>query len=124
MSGGSKIDLEMLRADMVLDDGERASLTSAKGTFDSDTSILILPVKATVQRSDGLEVIMGAADVDIGTGAVSARENVHVLNEKIDIKANQMEIVSGGKQFIFKHNVRVLLIQKAKESANARSTAN
>lgn len=117
LTGDTAIQLEVLRADVELRDGNKARLTSPTGTFDSNTSILILPEEAVLTMSDGMRAVFGRADVNIQSGAVLATNNVHVKSEEADITSVSMQIIDNGKQIVFEDQVRVVLTPKSDQPA-------
>lgn len=102
------LELEELVANVELEDGLSARLTSPTGMFNSNSNRLVLPNEAFLTTSDGMQATMGQADIDIQTGAVSATKSVKIINAESTITAETMQIDAGGKRIVFEENVRVV----------------
>ncbi len=113
LAGDKPIELETLRADVELRDGKTARLVSKTGSFDSTTSILVLPERAVLTMSDGTEAILGSADIDIQTGEVKASNQVQITSEGSRITAMKMQVSGNGDMITFEDQVRVVLTPSA-----------
>lgn len=102
------LELEELVADVELEGGQSARLTSTIGMFNSNSNRLFLPSEAYLTTSDGMQAKMGQADIDIQTGAVSATNSVKIINTESVITAEAMLIEEGGKRIVFENNVRLV----------------
>lgn len=103
------LELESLSADVELEGGQSARLTSPTGMFDSNSNTLVLPSEALITTSDGLQATMGQANVNIQNGSVTATNSVRIVNPESLITAEAMQIEDGGKRIVFEENVRLVL---------------
>ena len=103
------LELESLSADVELEDGQTARLTSPTGIFDSNSNLLVLPSEALIIRSDGLRATMGQANINIQSGSVNATNSVKIVNPESMITAEAMQIENGGKRIVFEQNVRLVI---------------
>lgn len=123
------LELDQLAADVELEGGQSARLTSPKGIFNSNSNKLVLPQEALLTTSDGMRATMGQADIDIQTGSVSATSSVKIVNAESTITANAMQIDDSGKRIFFEDNVRLVLEPKAnnnviQETGRTRPVSN
>lgn len=107
------LDLDELVAEVELEDGQSARLTSPTGTFNSNSNKLVLPSEAFLTTSDGMQAILGQADIDVQTGSVSATSSVKIVSGESVITADAMQIESGGERIFFENNVRLVLQPKS-----------
>lgn len=102
------LELETLRAEVELKDGQVAVLTSDTGTFNSEANTLKLPNNATLKMSGGMVAQMGEADIDIQSGDVLASQSVKIVDSLTTITSQSMIIEDGGKRIVFDEKVRLV----------------
>ncbi len=121
--GDSQISLDGLRADLEMEGGGNAWLTSDTGRFDPDRNFLTLDSRSVLETSDGLKAEFSRAEIDMASGSVSASGEVTIEQPGSSIIADTLVIENGGKRLVFEKDVSVV-IQGSAIPASAPAPAN
>ncbi len=84
------IDLENIRADIVLSSDQSAKVTSLKGTYDNGAETLSLYDGVQLIWSEGYTVDVSSASIDLKTGALDTPDPVRIRSEKGDIQSGKL----------------------------------
>lgn len=109
LSGETAMQLEKLVAKVELQNGSQAELNAPTGSFDDQKSILSLNQQAVLTTTDGMRAVFGRADIDLGSGNVSAKDKVTITQEQTTIYSDNMDIFDSGKRIVFSDNVTLVL---------------
>ena len=104
------VDLNTLRAKVLMEDQTIVTLDAVNGLFDSKQQLLNLHKDIFLQSSTGYEARLTQALVFIGKGAVSSDEHVDVKLLNGTLTADRLRIINSGELVRFEGNVRMNLI--------------
>ncbi|MEM9633961.1 MAG: LPS export ABC transporter periplasmic protein LptC [Pseudomonadota bacterium] len=82
------IDLEIIRADIVLSEDENAEIIALKGTYNNAAETLRLYDGIQLEWSEGYKVDLSEVEIDLNNGAMST-------TEPVSIRSEQGHVVSG-----------------------------
>jgi lipopolysaccharide export system protein LptC len=99
------VDLNTLRAKVLMEDQTIVTLDAVNGLFDSKQQLLNLHKDIFLQSSTGYEARLTQALVDIGKGAVSSDEHVDVKLLNGTLSADRLRIINSGEVVRFEGNV-------------------
>lgn len=119
-----KLDLNMLRAKVLMEDQSIVMMDARTGLFNTKTQMLDLRRDVFLQTSTGYEVRLNQAMVDIANGAVSTDEGVDVKLTNGTIKANKLRLTEKGDVIRFEGNVVMNLVMDGPLVAADPSPAN
>lgn len=101
------MELQDVRARMDLQDGNTVSVTADGGLYDSKSEVVTLRQNVIVTTSNGTEVRLIEATLDMRKGHVVSDQPVDVLMPTGRVEAKQMEVINGGEIVHFRGGVRV-----------------
>src|SRR5882724_645328 len=99
------VDLNALRAKVLMEDQTTVTLDARNGLFDSKQQLLDLHKDIFLQSSTGYEARLTQAFVDIGKGTVTSEEHVDVKLLNGTLTADRLRITGGGEVVRFEGNV-------------------
>lgn len=85
------IDLETIRADIVLGKDERAEIIALKGTYNNAAETLRLYDGIQLQWSEGYKVDLREVEIDLTSGAMSTSEPVAIRSEQGHVVAGKLD---------------------------------
>jgi lipopolysaccharide export system protein LptC len=100
-----------------LENQEQAAVISPRGVFDSDSGLLVLSDGIKVTTQGGVEALLEDANVDLQTGKIVSDRPIEVVADDRTIRADGIEISSGGTRMVFRGGVRMTLAPRPAESA-------
>ena len=115
------VDLNALRAKVLMEDQTTVTLDASNGLFDSKQQVLDLHKDIFLQSSTGYEARMTQAVVDIGKGTVTSDEHVDVKLLNGTLSADKLKITGGGEVVRFEGNVVMNLMMDSPPAADASS---
>ena len=122
------VDLNALRAKVLMEDQTTVTLDARNGLFDSKQQLLDLQKDIFLQSSTGYEARLTQAFVDIGKGTVTSEEPVDVKLLNGNLTADKLRITGGGEVVRFEGHVVMNLIMDSPppsgESANTNANAS
>ena len=104
------VDLNALRAKVLMEDRSTVTLDARNGLFDSKQQVLDLHKDIFLQSSTGYEARLTQALVDIGKGTVMSDEHVDVKLLNGTLTADKLRITGGGEVVRFEGNVVMNLV--------------
>lgn len=113
------IELQQVRAKMVLRDGNMVSVTADAGVYDNKTEQVVLQENVVVATSNGTEMRLTQASVDVKKGYVLSDRPVEATFPSGRLDANKMEVVEGGKVITFGGGVTMHMRGDAGQVASA-----
>jgi lipopolysaccharide export system protein LptC len=113
------VDLNALRAKVLMEDRSTVTLDARNGLFDSKQQVLDLHKDIFLQSSTGYEARLTQALVDIGKGTVTSDEHVDVKLLNGTLTADKLKITGGGEVVRFEGNVVMNLIMESPPAADA-----
>ncbi len=84
------IDLETIRADIVLSKDESAEIIALKGTYDNAAETLRLYEGIQIEWSEGYTVDLSVVDVNLKTGAMKTSEPVLIRSDQGDVQSGNL----------------------------------
>lgn len=99
------IELKEFRSKVELRDGSLVTVTADAGVYDTKTEVVELQNNILVISSDGTEVRLVEAVMDMRKGRVVSQKPVEVMLKTGRIAAKQMEVVESGEVIHFKGGV-------------------
>ena len=112
------VDLNTLRAKVLMEDRSTVTLDARNGLFDSKQQVLDLHKDIFLQSSTGYEARLTQALVDIGKGTVMSDEHVDVKLLNGTLTADKLKITGGGEVVRFEGNVVMNLIMESPPAAD------
>ncbi len=114
------VELQSIIATLPMDDTVSANIVAGNGVYDSDLKTLVLTKEVEVKTSDGMEIYLQDADVDIDKGTLKTRSPITATSAQADISSASLLVEEGGERLVFEGNVRMTLRPKElkKEEAN------
>lgn len=104
-----EIELKGVRAMLDLEDKSKLMMVADGGMFDRKAGLLTLTRNIVLTTTSGFRVDLAEAVIDIATGDVVSNKPVEVNAPEANVKANGLEVVSGGDIIRFEGNVRMLV---------------
>ena len=84
-------------------------VTADSGTYNSKTDMLTLRQNVVMKSSNGLEVYLNEAAIDVHNSNVVSDKPVQVRTQQGTIDANRMEVVNSGEEIRFSGGVSMVL---------------
>ncbi|WP_417671682.1 LPS export ABC transporter periplasmic protein LptC [Roseibium sp.] len=84
------IDLENIRADIVLNPEQSAKVTALRGTYDNGQETLSLYDGLQLEWSEGYTVDLASVMIDLKSGALETDEPLSIRSEQGNIRAGQL----------------------------------
>jgi lipopolysaccharide export system protein LptC len=110
MTDPDHVDLNTLRAKVLMQDRTTVTMDARNGLFDSKQQLLDLHKDIFLQSSTGYEARLTQAFVDMGKGTVTSDEHVDVKLLNGTLTSDRLRITGGGELVIFDGNVVMDLI--------------
>lgn len=104
------INLNGLFAKITLEDGTWANVRSQEGLYNNDSSELTIQSPIQVDSSEGYQVTLQNAEVDLKSGKLTSQSPVEVRSETGFMQANQLIIDNNGKRIRFTNGIRVTIV--------------
>ncbi|WP_454623662.1 LPS export ABC transporter periplasmic protein LptC [Bradyrhizobium cenepequi] len=104
------VELQTLRAKMLMEDRSTVTMDARTGFFDSKQQLLDLRKDIFLQSSTGYEAKLSQAFVDINKGTVTSEEHVDVKLLNGTLTADKLRIYNSGEVVRFEGNVVMNLI--------------
>ncbi|MGC2778074.1 MAG: LPS export ABC transporter periplasmic protein LptC [Bradyrhizobium sp.] len=99
------VELNILRAKVLMEDGSTVTLRSKTGVFDTKQQQLELTKDILLTTSTGYEARLSRASVDMAKGTVSSDERVDVKLTNGTLSADRLRIIDNGEVVRFEGNV-------------------
>jgi lipopolysaccharide export system protein LptC len=100
------IELNTVHTKMQLQDNRTVVITADAGTYDSNAEIVSLRENVMCRASEGTEIRLSEAVLDVRKGHVVSKHPVEVTQPQARITADGMEVVDSGEVVVFTGNVR------------------
>lgn len=91
LSNPKVIDLEKIRADIILNPEQSAKVTAMKGIYDNGAETLRLYDGLQLEWSQGYTVDLAEVTIDLQTGAIKSNEPLSIRSDKGDIQAGHLD---------------------------------
>jgi len=105
------IDLDTIDARLPVGENGYAHVDAREGTYNTESEKLKLRNQVVVKGTNGLDILLEEADIDMKSGDLVSQKPVKVLSKQRDISANAVEVEDNGKRIIFKKRVRMMIKQ-------------
>jgi lipopolysaccharide export system protein LptC len=102
------MELQDVRARMEMQDGDTVRVTADAGDYDNKSEIVTLKQNVIVTTSNGVEVRLVEATLDMRKNHVVSEQPVEILTPNGQINAKQMEVINGGEVVHFRGGVRLV----------------
>lgn len=109
------IDLEQIRADIVLGPDERASIISLKGIYNNAAESLRLYEGVQLEWSEGYSVEVEKVEVDLKTGAMSSDQPITIASDKGRLTSGKIDYDKDRGLVVFKEGVKLTLFPAGKD---------
>jgi lipopolysaccharide export system protein LptC len=103
------IDLEEIRADIVLAPDEGARIISLKGIYNNAAETLRLYEGVQLNWSEGYTVDVETVDVDLKTGAISSDDPITIGSGEAQLTAGKIDYDKNKQIVWFKEGVKLIL---------------
>ncbi len=106
------VELQSIIATLPMDSEHSANIVAGNGVYDSDFKTLVLTKAVEVKTSDGMEIYLQDADVDIDKGTLQTSSPIKASSAQADISSASLLVEDGGDRLVFEGNVRMTLRPK------------
>ncbi len=103
------VELEGIDAKLPINETNFAMIGADRGVYDRDKNTLDIPTAITVRTTDGMEVKLHSAYVDIEQGSLKTDKPVDIRMEGAKLAAESMSVLENGKVLIFERRVKMEL---------------
>lgn len=104
------INLNGLFAKITLEDGTWANVRSQEGLYNNNSSELSIQSPINIDSSEGYQVTLQNADVDLKSGKLISESPVEVRSETGIMQANKLTIDNNGKRIRFTNGIRLTIV--------------
>jgi lipopolysaccharide export system protein LptC len=115
------VKLHAIKADVSSRSGGWSRMTAARGIFDSKTEKLIMQDRITVATSSGVTGELKHATLDMPTQTLRSHRPVSFVLPNGTVSANALTFESGKHMLTFRGKVKVHVVKKPKEGADAKA---
>ena len=112
----------MVRGKVLTEDRSTVTIEAKTGLFDTKAQLLDLRKDVLLQTSDGYEVRLNQASVDIAKGSVSTDDGVDVKLTNGTVRANRLRLTDKGDVIRFEGNVVMRLVMDPPADTTATTT--
>ena len=106
----ARVELETISASLPIDDETFASINAGRGTYDAEAKTLVLDKRVHLKTSDGMEVVLEDADVDIDAGTLKTNKSVWAKSPGAEISSGSLLVEDNGKRIIFENKIEMTLV--------------
>ncbi|WP_150496100.1 LPS export ABC transporter periplasmic protein LptC [Roseibium aquae] len=103
------IDLEIIRANIVLSPDESAAITALKGTYNNAAETLRLYDGIQLEWSQGFTVDLSDVEVDLKSGALRTDNPISIRSEQGSVRAGKLDYDQDRGVVRFKDGIRMTL---------------
>jgi len=111
------IDLETIRAEIVLNAEQSASITALKGTYDNGAETLKLYDGIQLEWSEGYKVDLADVQINLKSGALSTSDPISIRSDKGQVRAGTFSYDQDNGIARFRDGIKMVLNPSAKEIA-------
>ena len=86
--------------------------------YDAEEKTLVLSERVSVLTTDGMQIDLENADVDIAGGILTTQNPIKATSDKADISSNSLVVKENGKRLVFEGAVRITLRPKELKKAD------
>ncbi len=104
-----RIALEGISASLPAEGDAVAQMRAATGVFDSAANTLRIDSPLTIVTDDGMNIRLGNADIDMGSGTLRTDRKVDIDINGSRITSDSLTVEQNGKLLVFDNNVRMTL---------------
>lgn len=109
LSNPKIIDLEMIRAEIIIDAEQNAKITSLKGTYDNGAEMLRLYGGLQLEWSQGYTIDLAEVTINLKSGALHSEEPLSIRSDKGDIQAGRLSYDQDAGIVRFSDGIRMTL---------------
>ena len=113
-----RVELIDINAKLPMDDVLFANIKAGNGVYDAEEKTLVLTERVNVLTTDGMQIDLEDADVDIAGGVLTTQNPITATSEKADISSNSLVVKENGKHLVFEGAVRITLRPNDLEKAD------
>lgn len=117
------IQLKEIDARLPLSESTFADVDALTGIYDRDNERLQLNKDIRVKNSDGLEILLEKADIDMKSGTLVSDRPVSVKSGRTQVRSDRLEVQDNGKLIIFEHRVR-MVIEPANDKPDTKGSTS
>ncbi len=106
----ARVELETISAILPIDETVSASVSAGRGLYDAEAKTLILDREVRLLTTDGMEMFLQDADVDIETGKLQTGNPVWAKSPGAEISSGSLLVEDNGKRIVFEEKVKMTLV--------------
>ncbi|RFC63190.1 LPS export ABC transporter periplasmic protein LptC [Fulvimarina endophytica] len=106
---GGAVDLEGINAKVSISDDASAVIRASAGHYDPEGQKLNLTGKLDVQTTDGMEIAMRSAAIDLDEGVLTSDEPLFIQTSRQEIRANALRLSDSGDKIRLSGGVSIVL---------------
>jgi lipopolysaccharide export system protein LptC len=115
------LELKDISAHVELKDGQRVTIKSINGVYDTKGELLKLNDHIVLNSSSGYEGHLSEATVNVGSGHIVSESPVEVKLPDGVLNANRLEVIENGAVILFGGGVEMTLTPDQSQSAQQKS---
>jgi lipopolysaccharide export system protein LptC len=115
------LELKDISAHVELKDGQRVTIKSINGVYDTKGELLKLNDHIVLNSSSGYEGHLSEATVNVGSGHIVSESPVEVKLPDGLLNANRLEVMENGAVILFGGGVEMTLTPDQSQSAQQKS---
>lgn len=115
------LELKDISAHVELKDGQRVTIKSINGVYDTKGELLKLNDHIVLNSSSGYEGHLSEATVNVGSGHIVSESPVEVKLPDGLLNANRLEVIENGAVILFGGGVEMTLTPDQSQSAQQKS---
>lgn len=104
-----RVELIEIKAKLPMDDTNFANITAGNGVYDAEEKTLVLTDEVDVITTDGMQIRLKNADVDIAAGVLQTENPISATSDRAEIVSDGLLVTENGKRLIFEGGVRMIL---------------
>lgn len=104
-----RVELISITATLPVDEKVTVDVQAGNGLYDADAKTLVLSQRVKVQTSNGAQIELEDAFVDIGERTLQTEKPIFATSEQADIVASTLSVREGGEYLLFEGNVSMTL---------------
>ncbi len=109
LSNPKIIDLEGLKADVILGAADKVTFSANEGTYDTDSEYLTLNGDIRILWSKGYAAHLDSAEVDLKTGAIKSDQSIAIQSDNSGLKAGKVELDEDSQALRFTDGVKMTI---------------
>ncbi|MEP3275884.1 MAG: LPS export ABC transporter periplasmic protein LptC [Stappiaceae bacterium] len=109
LSNPKIIDLEGLKADIILGEADKVIFSAREGVYDTDREYLTLNGDIKISWSKGYTANLDSAEVDLKSGAIKSDQSISIDSDNSGLRAGKVELDEDSQALRFTEGVKMTI---------------